>query len=67
METTTFPIIVKLGHIQQSIGLRIFKRKEETLQGIDEIYRWIEEGFVDRFDDGTRKWAIDANVLCVLI
>ena len=25
IETTPFPIIVKLGHIQQSIGLKIFK------------------------------------------
>ena len=27
------------------------------LKEMDKVVKWIEKGFVDRFDDGTRKWA----------
>ena len=58
-----FPIIIKLGHIQQSLGLKIFTNKEKAIKDIDGIVTWIESLFHVRFDDGTRKWALDANVL----
>ena len=39
-----FPVIIKLGHIQQSIGLKVFKSKEKTLNTISEVEKWIERG-----------------------
>jgi len=73
LQTANYPIIIKLGHIQQSLGLRIFRDKAKAVAETGKIEEWVESWFDTRFDDGTRSWAADVNVLynalkpCVLV
>eukprot|EP00041_Stephanoeca_diplocostata_P017047 m.339113 g.339113 ORF g.339113 m.339113 type:complete len:464 (-) comp20576_c0_seq3:126-1517(-) len=73
LEGETYPIIIKMGHIQQSRALRIFRSKEKTLAEFDDVVSWVESWFPERFDDASRSWKNDVNVLynalspCVLV
>lgn len=69
----SYPLIIKLGHIQQSRAIRIFRDKAKAIKSTNDISSWVEKWFPERFDDATRSWAQDINVLynalkpCVLV
>lgn len=73
LATADYPIIIKLGHIQQSKALRIFRDRAKAISQTPNIAGWVESWFPQRFDDATRSWANDVNVLynalkpCVLV